>query len=261
MELSDLTVPYNPEGALDWNEEGVVFLKSFMPEDLMTAYEECWIRSNAKGTRGNFTMTSPGGWDYCTPYRDYPEILEISSYAPLHAEMRKLIGEPAGLHLNLTGWVSTTRDWHQDSYLNPPHVGDYYVAAWIALDTIHPDAGPFQYVKGSHFWRQVTREKILAALEPHERDHRFPAFSERILNPLFAEEIEERNAEVVTYLPNRGDVLLWHGRLLHRGSLPKVPGMIRKSLIAHYSGIHHRQDMPPAVPYKGGYYFPIDDKR
>jgi len=259
MNLSELTVPYNPNGAIDWNDTGVVLLEKFMPEDLMAAYEDCWIRSNAKGDRSNFEMIRPMGWDYCTPYRDEPELLEILSYGPLHQEMEKLVTEPVGVHLNLTGWNSTTRNWHQDSYLNPSHVGDYYVAMWLALDTIHPDSGPFQYVEGSHQWPQVTRKKILNALNPEERDHQWPTFSERLLTPLFEKEIETRDAEVTTHLPERGDVLLWHGRLLHRGSTPKVPGMERRSLIAHFSGINHRQDMPAAVKHGGGWYFPVED--
>lgn len=259
LSLADLTVPYDPNGAIDWNEDGVVVLKAFMPEELMIAYEECWIENNGSGSRVNFTMTRPMGWDYCTPYRDHLPVLDILSYDSLHSEMRALIGEPVGVHLNLTGWNTTTRAWHQDSYLNPPNVGDYYIAAWIALDEIHPDSGPFQYVPGSHKWPQVTRDKILSALRPDQRDHRWPTHSEEILTPLFEQEIAARKAEVVTYLPSRGDVLLWHGRILHRGSLPNVPGMLRKSLIAHYSGIHHRQDMPAAIEYGGGWYFPVDD--
>jgi hypothetical protein len=35
--------------------------------------------------------------------------------------------------------------------------------------------------------------------------------------------------------------------------------MMRKALIAHYSGINHRQDMPPAIQHGDGYYFPVDD--
>jgi len=259
MELKDLTVPYKGNEASDWNEIGVVLLPDFMPEDLMAAYEDCWIRANATGDRSNFTMVRPMGWDYCTPYRDEPELLDILSYGPLHEEMEKLIGEPVGVHLNLTGWNSTTRNWHQDSYLNPAHVGDYYIAVWLALDTIHPDSGPFQYVPGSHKWPQVTQEKILNALEPHEQDHRWPTHSERVLTPLFEQEIISRNAEVTSHLPQRGDVLLWHGRILHRGSVPNVPGMERRSLIAHYSGINHRQDMPPAIQHKDGWYFPVED--
>lgn len=259
MNLNDLTVPYDASRAIDWNNEGVVILENFMPEDLMVAYEECWIRENGSGTRSNFKMKSPMGWDYCTPYRNHSEVLDILSYGPLHEEMQRLVTEPVGVHLNLTGWNTTTRDWHQDSYLNPPHVGDYYVAMWLALETIHPDSGPFQYISGSHKWPQVTREKILGALKPSERDHKWPTHSERILTPLFTQEIEDRQAPIITHLPNRGDVLLWHGRLLHRGSVANNPGMVRKALIAHYSGINHRQDMPPAKRHGDGWYFPVDD--
>lgn len=259
MNLSDLTVPYEGTGAIDWNDEGVVILKNFIPEELMVAYEECWINNHAVGTLDNYEMTSPNGWSYCTPYRDHQEVLDILSYGPLHEEMKNLIGESVGVHLNLTGWVSTTRNWHQDSYLNPTHVGDRYIAAWIALGKIDPDSGPFQYVPGSHKWPQVTREKILQALPEGDRDHLWPTHSEKILTPLFEEELKKRNSEIVTYLPERGDVLLWHGRLLHRGSVANIPGMERRSLIAHYSGVNHREDMPPAIQHGGGYYFPVND--
>jgi len=249
--LADLTVPAPDPSDADWNDNGVLIMRDFIPEQLMVDYERCWLENNSD---------RPGGWPDCTPYRRHPELLAILTHAPLAAILEGLIGEPAGVHLNLTGWRSTERDWHQDSYLNPPHVGDFYAAIWVALDTIHPDSGPFQYVPGSHRWPQVTREKIVKALRPDERDHRWPKHSERILTPLFEKEIEDRGIPVVSHFAERGDVLIWHGRIMHRGSKANVPGMERRSLIAHYSGIHHREDMPPAqrVP-GGGWFFPIDD--
>jgi len=126
--LDDLTIPAPPPGPADWNDDGFVIKKKFLPEELMQSYENCWLEHNANRKTG---------WDYCTPYRDHPEVLEILSYKGIHDTIEGLIGEPGGVHLNLTGWVSTTRNWHQDTYLNPPHVGDYYVAVWIALETIN----------------------------------------------------------------------------------------------------------------------------
>lgn len=249
--LNDLTIPAPTPGPADWNEDGFVIKKNFIPEELMQAYESCWMANNA---------LRPGGWPDCTPYRRHPEVLDILTYKGLADTMEELIGEPAGLHLNLTGWITTRRNWHQDTYLNPAQVGDYYAAVWIALETIHPDSGPFQFIRGSHKWFVLTREKILNALHPSEQNHRWPKYSERILTPLFEEEIENRGAEVITYLPERGDVLFWHGRLLHRGSVPNNPSMERRSLIAHYSGINHRNDMPPARKHNDGWYFPIDDE-
>lgn len=247
--LEDLTIPAPTPGPADWNDDGFVIKKNLIPEELMVEYERCWLENNADRL---------GGWPDCTPYRRHPEVMNILTYSGIANTIEQLIGEPAGVHLTLTGWVTTRRNWHQDTYLNPPHVGDYYAAVWIALETIHPDSGPFQFVRGSHRWPVVTREKILAALTPEENTHQWPKFSERILTPLFEAEIKKREAEVITYLPNRGDVLFWHGRLLHRGSEPRVPGMLRKTLIAHYSGNNHRQDMPAAVRHNDGWYFPID---
>lgn len=250
MRLEDLSVPAPAPSPMDWNEDGYVIKKGFLSEEVMVAYEECWLEHNAN---------RPGGWPDCTPYRRHPEVMNILTHHNINDTIERLIGEPAGVHLNLTGWITTRRNWHQDTYLNPSHVGDYYAAVWIALETIHPDSGPFQFVRGSHRWPVVTREKILSALAPDERDHRWPKYSERLLTPIFEEEIERRNAEVITYLPERGDVLFWHGRLVHRGSVPNDPTMERRSLIAHYSGINHRQDMPAAQRHGGGWYFPIDD--
>lgn len=229
-------------------------LESFMPEDLMVAYEECWKREHRYGQED----VNWGGWGD-TPYLDHEEVMALYTYGPLAAELEKLLGEPAGVHLNLTGWLSTTRNWHQDSYLNPPHVGDYYAAVWIAFSDIHPDSGPFQYVPGSHRWPQVTREAILGALPQDKAESpRWPRYSEDILTPLFEQHIIDSESEVVTYLPSRGDVLIWHGRLLHRGSVPNTPGLERRMAIAHYSGINHRGDMPTARQLPGGgWYFPL----
>ncbi len=249
--LEDLTDPPPPAGPRDWNDEGVVILKKFLPETLMQEYEACWEREN--GSIGRVQ-----GWPDPIPYTRHIPLQDILLWQPLVDEMEKLIGEPPGLHLNLTGWVSTERDWHQDTYLNPPHVGDAYAAVWIAFDDIHPDSGPFQYVPGSHRWRIVTQEKVKNLLDPSERDHRWPKYSERLLTPVFEQMLADIGIEPVTYLPSRGDVLIWNGRTLHRGSRANVKNMERRALIAHYSGINSRPDMPKAEKTPdGGYFFPL----
>jgi hypothetical protein len=254
--LEDLSIPAPEVSRLDWNDDGVVVMPKLLDDDLIEDYEDEWIRENGFPGDDWWTHANRGGWAYATPYMHHPALRRISTFAGIHDVLEDLIGEPAGLHLNLTGWVSTERDWHQDTYLNPSHVGPYYVAVWMALDDVKPDSGPFQFVAGSHRWMEVTRERM----EPHLdiRDPLWPKHSERLLTPLFEQEIERRDAPVVDYLPRRGDVLFWHSRLLHRGSRPTNPDAQRRALIAHYSGINHRQDMPPARRTgHGGWFFPI----
>ncbi len=232
-----------------WSNNGYFMVQGMVPDALIDAYTEDWQRINAD---------RPTGYPIETPYMHIQSVRDICCYGPIQEMMQNLIGEPMGVHLNLTPWVTTERNWHQDGYLNPDHVTDHYLAVWVALDDIHPDSGPFEFAPGSHRLPKITHDRMLASLtEKEQASPMWPKYSERILTPLFERLIVKAGMSVATYTPKRGDVLFWHARLLHRGSMANVPGMERRALIAHYSGIHHRPDMPPAVPYSDGYLFPI----
>lgn len=240
-----------------WSEDGVVVFPGWanlVTEDAMSAYEVEWLEQNADRR---------GGWPHATPYIEHPALLNLCCQSGLAAALEDLTGEPMGVHLNLTGWESTRRNWHFDQYLNEPYVGGYYAAVWLALDTIHPDAGPFEYVPGSHrWWPPISQAKMRAALGDDGRGPDWPKRSERILTPLFEAELAERAVTPTPFLGRRGDVLIWHSRLLHRGSPPIDPDRERRGLIAHFSGIHHRPDFPRARQHPaGGWYFPIGGER
>lgn len=266
LTVDDVAEPYDPNGA-DWNDDGVVVLPGFFADvdhdpGLLEHYLKVWDEANggpdggAGDGEGVLHAARPGGWPDCTPYMRHRALRDVVCDQGLADQLRYLMGEPAGVHLNLTGLVSTERNWHQDTYLNPDHVGDHYAAVWIALGDIAPESGPFQYIPGSHRWFTITREKMGRYVDLG--DPRWPKHSEDVLAPFIEQQIVERGAEVVTYLPKRGDVLIWHGRLVHRGSVAEVPGRYRPALIAHYSGVEHRQDMPPAVRAEaGGFMFPL----
>jgi hypothetical protein len=264
--LEDLSEPAPEPGPADWNDEGVVVLKSFLEDNNVYRYQDEWAHANGyKGFIDHdgvavLLADQPGGWPHCTPYMQHPNLLQLVCGSDLADTLYALTGEPMGVHLNLTGWVSTQRNWHQDTYLNPPHVGDYYAAVWFCLEDVDPRSGPFQYVPGSHRWHQLSWEKIDQAGIVDMNNPAWPKHTEDVLTPLVEDEIEARDAEIVTYLPERGDVLIWHSRLYHRGSTPQVPNAFRGALIAHYSGIHHRPDMPSAMQHKdAGWYFPIQE--
>lgn len=265
MQISDLSKPWNvdelphidrPDRTPTDNPEvehyaqhGYVVMEEKLPDDLIDQYCATWMEHAPK----------PTGWPEATPYRRHPALLEICSWKPMHELMAQIIGEPVGVHLNLTGWTSTTRDWHQDGYLNPDSNRDHYIAAWIALDDIDPHAGPFQFIPGSHRLPWTVRNQLmLNALTPEEASSpSWPTHSERILTPIFEELISDMDLKVHSYLPERGEVLLWHARLLHRGSKPIDDALERRALISHYSGIRHRPDMPRAIKSGDGWQFPL----
>ena len=225
-----------------WRENGVLHLPGFMPGRLVDAYAR--------------VREAHGEYHTPIPYMTVPEIRDMCLYEPLMKKLTKVISTEVGLHLNLTGWVSTERDWHQDDYLNPPFIYGWYVAVWFALDEIHPDSGPFQYVPGSHRWPLLRRDRVLAHAPPEWRENpAWPKLTEPYVAEAMDAERKRRGLPVVTYLPKKGDVLIWHGRLMHRGSPPVVQGKERRSLIAHYSALSHRRDMPNRARHGRYRYF------
>ena len=237
-----------PEQA-QWRREGVVTLEGFLPDDLVDAYV-------ARRERENIV-----GWVSPTPYEHVPELRALALYRPLTQLMRDLVGEEMMLHLALTGWMSSERAWHQDDYLNPPGVNGWYAAVWMALDTIHPDSGPFEYYPGSHRWPLLRGEKVRSFMTDDERAERdslgvnqWARITERFVLPAVEAEAVRRRTPIKQFLGKRGDVLIWHGRLMHRGRKPDVPLMERRSLITHYSGVNHRPDMPERAEQDGSVY-------
>lgn len=246
--LTDLADNSAPADESDgWGPDGVVVFRGLIPNEVVDAY--CARFENDAADRafgkdhGVWRQERATGYGIGTPYLRIPELRDVALHSGLTEAITALRDETMGLHLNLTGWRSTQRAWHQDAYLNPPYVGDHYVAAWIALDDIHPDAGPFEYVPGSHRWPMITQARMLKALNESGTDPDWPWRSEAILGPLFDAEIAARGAEVRQFIASKGDVLLWSPRLCHRGSTPKNPDLDRRTLIAHYSSLSWRRDM------------------
>jgi len=231
-----------------WRENGYLILPRFIPDDLLNPY----IRVREK-------IAFSGGYKTPIPYMDVEEIKDLCLYKPLMDKLELLIGEPMGMHLNLTGWVSTERNWHQDDYLSPSYVNGWYLAVWVALDDIHPDAGPFEFLPGTHKWPLIRGDKVREFLPVEERNQpSWPKTSEVFLSNILEERIRRESLAPQQFIAKKGDVLIWHARLLHRGPEPKNASLERRAIITHYSSIYRRADMPKAVLHQSyGYYFPI----
>lgn len=245
--VSDLT-----QDQAQWRKEGVLILKNFIPHSLIDAYSN--LREKLAEKTGN-----QGGWRCDCPYLHYKELKDLCLYRPLSDKLTELLGDKMGLHLNLTGWVSTERNWHQDDYLNPEFVNASYAAVWFALDSIHPESGPFEYVPRSHRWPLTRRGKLWERLTKEEiSSPEWPGRTQEWVSEAFENEIEKRGGIKKQFLGEKGDVLIWHGRLAHRGTEPKDRSPLRKSLIAHYSGVERRKDMHGFTQYKDqGFYFDL----
>ena len=234
-----------------WRRDGFLVVPGLLPNDLIDAY--CAVREK---------VDIDAGYTYSVPYMHIKELRDLCLYKPLVAKMAELIGQEPGLHLNLTGWKSTQRNFHSDNYLNPPFVGTRYCAAWLALDDVHPHAGPFEWVEGSHLWPTMTMKGLFKHIpESMHLNPAWPRLTQDAVADACEQEIVKRKAATHLFLGKRGDVLLWDSRLVHRGSVPRNPRLLRKTVIAHYSGVNVRKDMGSLItnstPGSDGRYFAL----
>lgn len=231
LDRADVDEAALTEAQRQWRAEGYLELPGLLPDELVDPYVA--------------VRAAEGEWPGPCAYLHVREIRDLCLFPPLMETLRELMGAEMGMHLNLTGWKSTERDWHQDDYLNPSFVNAHYLAVWIALEDIHPDCGVFEYVPGSHRWPSLRGERVRAFMAPEEAaSERWPKLSESLVVPVVERRLAKSGLPVKRFLARKGDVLVWHGKLVHRGSRPIDPSRERRAIITHYSAIDHRPDMP-----------------
>ena len=239
---------------LYYRENGYVIERGLIETELLD--ELASLRQTLKlGAHGKFP-------DY-TPYVDYEVLKKICCSEKLHSILCELHGEHMGVRFNLSPLASTERGWHQDAYLDD----EYSIprcAAWIALDNVPMDCGPFEYVPGSHRWNTLSRSKVNSFITEELRwpkNHPgWSTISEAFVDPACIEEIKKKQGEIKPFLAKKGDVLIWHGRLLHRGAPPINKDAIRPGLITHYSSVIEITNKNPNGNFmrygkSGGYYW------
>jgi len=176
--------------------------------------------------------------------------------------MEELFGSPAALIQSLTFWKGSEQPIHQDfSYVHHHRLLGQLAAAWIPLEDIQAEAGPLVYYKGSHLPDQLgfynwDQGSILAS-----RDADSSVFDEYTKH--LEEIVRSRGLKPSIFLPKRGDLLIWHGALIHGGTPMLRPELTRRSFICHYTSMASHKcsqqfrvdngysfDLPPALPYK-----------
>lgn len=225
-----------------WERDGCLTLQGFFtPEamDQLNALTDALARTppdwlvvdnTLDGKRGRLSDFTPqehasGHLRFNNLFRERPEVRGVALDPRVRAILRELLGEPAVLSNSLTFAKGSQQTEHIDSLYLPPPTPGKLVAAWVALEDAHPDAGQLFYYPGSHRiplytfgdgghravdaemgdWMRYIRERITAAGLKRE------AFAAR-----------------------KGDLFLWAADLVHGGSPITDPTRTRKSLVCHH---------------------------
>ncbi len=129
---------------------------------------------------------------------------------------------------SLTFLRSSEQEVHQDYAYVVARIPSHLAACWIALEDVHPDAGPLFYYPGSHRIPKFDFGNGLF-LTP-ESKYREPEFTAHIRMECGALGLKE-----VIFLPKKGDMFVWHSALAHGGTPARNRALTRRSLVCHYS--------------------------
>jgi phytanoyl-CoA hydroxylase len=183
---------------------------------------------------------------------------KLSLTAAVTSFLKHVFQSPACALQSLTFYRGSQQPAHVDyPYVRCQAKLGHLAASWIPLEDIHPDAGPLAYYPGSHrtdvsgFFDWGNRSVVL---EPDSE--RTPIEFSRYLE----EKVRASAIEPEIFLPKRGDVLIWHGNLIHEGTAIKNPKLTRKSYVTHYTSLDsypkaHRRPDRAGLALNGGYAF------
>jgi hypothetical protein len=153
-----------------------------------------------------------------------PVAMNLLLHPKLREPLEGINGGPVDAVQTMYFWQGSTQRRHQDQYYLPA-----CFSAWCAFCDVSPDNGTLFVQPGSHKRKLFLRDEL-----PKKPDGSPGEMFHEHYND-FVDEIFKANAlPEVPVLASKGDVLLFHGKLIHRGGPIGVPGSFRHVMANHY---------------------------
>jgi len=167
-----------------------------------------------------FTPREANEWGRTHNQHNYDPIamqwlIDARLYQPLYDCLQT---EPDGIQ-TMYFWKGSEQRRHQDQFYLPS-----CMSAWIALQDVDDKNGTIYVQPGSHHHRLVTRHDFEAGTEFEGIDY----------NDAVDLQFERNNLPEVTVEVAAGDVVYFHGVLVHRGGPILEPDSFRHVLANHY---------------------------
>lgn len=210
----------------DFPDNGFVVLKGFLTEEeVELVNQEIDRLIDDKVVDFNFT-----GRKVMFAFEHSEHIAKMITKVELLKTLSFLVGRKVHPFQTINFIEPSEQNPHSDSIHMTTYPLGFMNAAWFALEDISMDAGPIEYYPGSH--------KLPYILNP-TFDHGGNKF--RIGENAYGEYektiqnlIAEHQLKPSYFDAKKGDVLIWHGNLIHGGSKRKNPKLTRKSMVCHY---------------------------
>ncbi len=214
---------------------GLLVIEKLISEDEIDRTWEAYERFHETCREEFHTSNLPGDpWPerYLNTHFSVPEVSAILHHPKLLELTDLLFDRRTRPFQTITSHKGTEQGAHSDSIHMTTRPPGYLVAAWIAFEDVHPEAGPLHYYPGSHRLPYVLSQDVeIDHKEFEERRHE--VYHDRY-EPRIRELIRRHGLRKKEFLAAKGDVLFWHANLLHGAEVRRDLKRSRKALVCHY---------------------------
>ena len=208
---------------LMWSQFGFVIMGNAIEHELIDAYLADLDQLFHERDKHRVILHS-SAYDH-TPINEYPRDI-VDALAQGKDEIRtrvvdfhnySIAAKKLSMHKSITGFLEhvfqdrivgiqsltffkgSQQVQHQDFAFVPAHIPSHLAATWIALEDIHPDAGPLAYIPASHTFPKFDwGDGIYRTPNSTATDQQFADHLHR--------EAEKAGLPLLTFCPKKGDV-------------------------------------------------------
>ena len=166
-------------------------------------------------------------------------VRELALMPEIEAVLQRCWGRQPFAFQTLNFPVGTQQDLHSDAvhfHSEPP---GFMCGVWVALEDIHPESGPLEYVPGSQ------RLPYLQAVDVGVRQQPGVTPDQKIFHDYWQMVLSQGDFERQRFTSRLGQALIWSANLIHGGSAVDNLQLTRWSQVTHYffDGCRHYTPM------------------
>jgi len=203
---------------LDLGRERMEHLAGRIRSDLAHCFDlEAW-----RAGGGQADLRLQDGWQHSAA------VAELALLPELHALLEQFWGRSPFAFQTLNFPVGSRQHLHSDAVHFHSEPAGFMCGVWVALEDIHPDAGPLEYVPGSQRFPYLQARDV----GYHQAAGVVP--DQSIFHATWLAELEASGLRREQFTPRLGQALIWTANLLHGGAPVLDQRLTRWSQVTHY---------------------------
>jgi hypothetical protein len=214
----------------DYNAQGFTVMREvFSADECQAVIDHMMALHSGEKQLEGFKPHEPDSWERTHNQHVYdPVAMNLLVHPRLRQPLVSILGDEAQGVQTMYFWKGSEQHWHQDRFYLPG-----CMSAWIALVDVSDENGTIWVQPGSHNIHLLTLDELGEKHGTKEMTFPNPYYDDEIV-ALVERNRKEHGLSEMAVEVNAGDVVFFHGVLIHRGGPVKNPGSFRHVMANHY---------------------------